>query len=86
MLELKLVFDLVIARNGYFCHSENILLEMLGDERDHIRELGCREILAAPKENLSEALRQFRVPSLKFDARDYIDLVNWNTKSSVNLQ
>ena len=30
---------LVIARNGYFCHSKNILLEMLADERDRIEDL-----------------------------------------------
>jgi len=78
--ELKVIVDPVIARNGYFCHSENILLAMLADERDHIRELGCRRILAARKENASEALRQFRVPSLNFNARDYIDLVNWNNE------
>jgi hypothetical protein len=74
--ELKVIIDPVIARNSYFGHSENILLAMLADERDHIRELGCRQILVARKENASEALRSFRIPSLNFNARDYIDLVN----------
>ena len=78
--ELKKIVDPVIARNGYFCHSENILLAMLADERNHVRELGCRRILAARKENSSKTLRQFRVPNVNFEARDYIDLVNWNNE------
>ena len=50
--ELKAIVDPVIARNGYFCHSENILLAMLADERDHVRELGCRRIPCCTKRDL----------------------------------
>ena len=78
--ELKAIVDPVVVRYGYFCYFENIFLSILTDERDHIRELGCKRILAARKENSSEALQQFRVQSLNFSDRDYIDLVNWNNE------
>ena len=76
--ELKAIVDPVIQRNGYFGHSENILIAMLTDERQPIRELGYRRILAARLEHSSSSkIRQFRVPVLNFDANDYIDLVSW---------
>ena len=75
---LRSIVDEVIQRNAYFCHSENLLLGMLTDEREHIRELAYRRILAARRENiiLSE-VRRFRVPTINFAAKDYIDLVDW---------
>lgn len=78
--ELREVVDEVIQRNAYFVHAENLLLAMVTDSRDHIRKLACRRILAARKENAakSKTVRQFRVPSINFDAVDYIDLVQWN--------
>lgn len=41
--------DPVIQRNAYFAHTENILLTMVTDPREHIRELGLRRILKARK-------------------------------------
>jgi hypothetical protein len=70
--------DPVIQRNGYFGHSENILLAMVTDHRQPIRELGYRRITAARSENpSSRGIRQFRVPTLNLEADDYIDLVAW---------
>ncbi|GBP37966.1 hypothetical protein EVAR_84953_1 [Eumeta japonica] len=45
--DLKCIVDTVIQRNGYFAHSENLLLAMITDERKHIRELAARRILKA---------------------------------------
>ena len=70
--------DKVIQRNAFFGHAENILLAMLSDDRTHIRELAYRRIMAARKENgLSSRVREFRVPSLNFEAKDYTELVEW---------
>ena len=76
--ELREIVDPVIQRNGFFGHSENILLAMITDSRKHIRELAHRRIIAARMEHSSSALvRQFRVPVLNFGAEDYVDLVAW---------
>src|SRR5271163_4312833 len=55
---------------------------MLTDERVHIRELAYRRLMAARKEAEStgaKTIRQFRVPSLNFDAADYTELLDWQT-------
>ncbi|GBM18402.1 hypothetical protein AVEN_72742-1 [Araneus ventricosus] len=36
--ELKVKVDLVIQRNSYFAHAENLLIAMLTDSEPHIRE------------------------------------------------
>jgi len=72
---LKAVIDPVIERNAYFAHPENILLAMLVDERMFVRELAMRRILKARTETYR--LRKFVVPKLNFNAKDYIELIDW---------
>ncbi|GBL81875.1 hypothetical protein AVEN_50478-1 [Araneus ventricosus] len=77
--ELLQVVDPVIQRNAFFAHAENVLLAMLVDAREHIRELGHRRILKArqivPKK---KTVRNFVPPKLNFQASDYIE-INWNS-------
>ncbi|GBM75568.1 hypothetical protein AVEN_268565-1 [Araneus ventricosus] len=55
------------------------MLAMLVDEREHIWELGHRRILKAkqivPKK---KTVRNFVPPKIKFQASDYIEIINWN--------
>lgn len=74
--DLKAIIDPVIARNAYFAHPENLLLAMLTDDKQHVRELGLRRILKA-REVKTKGIRQFKLPSLNFDAADYINLIDW---------
>lgn len=74
---VRAVIDKVIATNAYYAYPENILIAMLTDPREHIRELGLRRILKA-RNNKPEGIRVFKVPTLKFDAQDYVDLINWS--------
>ncbi|CAG4928614.1 unnamed protein product [Colias eurytheme] len=74
---LKMIVDPVIQRNGFFGHTENILLAMLGDERKNIRVLALRKILKA-RDSAVRGVREFKVPQLNFNAVDYIDIVIWN--------
>ncbi|VEN43556.1 unnamed protein product, partial [Callosobruchus maculatus] len=77
---LKVVIDPVILRNSYFAHPENILLGMLGDTREHIRELAVRRILKARNCNKQQSRRKFEVPnSLNMGASSYMDLIDWST-------
>ena len=76
--DIKTVVDPVIQRNGYFGHPENILLTMLTDERSAIRELGLRRIMRArASKTRLRGVRCFEVPTLNFDAAEYIDMINW---------
>jgi hypothetical protein len=74
--ELRDVIDPVLQRNGYFGHPENLLLTMIADERQYIRELGLRRILKARAEKQT-VLREFVVPKLNLDANEYFELINW---------
>lgn len=73
---LKKIIDKVIQRNGYFGHPENLLLAMLGDDREVIRDLAYRRIIKARSENV-QGLRMFKVPTFNFDAKDYTDIITW---------
>lgn len=72
------IIDAVIQRNGYFAHPENILLAMLGDERKLVREQAVNTIMESRLKNDStEKLRSFNVPTLNMSAKDYIDMIDW---------
>ena len=45
--DLKEIVDRVIQRNSFFAHQENILIAMITDDRELVRELGLRRILKA---------------------------------------
>lgn len=75
-INLREIIDKVIQRNGYFGHPENLLLAMLGDDREFVRDLAYRRILKARTENV-QGLRTFKVPSFNFEAEDYTDLITW---------
>lgn len=75
---LQIVVRNVIQRNGFFAHSENILLAMLQDERRRIRELALRRILRAREKKHNFNIRIFEVPKLNFDAEEYFSLINWS--------
>ncbi|GBM34037.1 hypothetical protein AVEN_162218-1 [Araneus ventricosus] len=55
--DLRNIADPVIERNGFFAHTEHLMLAMTQDNTKHIRELGLRRILKArqiKREQLSE--------------------------------
>lgn len=78
-VNLKSVIDPVIQRNAFFAHSENVLLAMLADYREHVRELALRRILKIRRatSDSGTVLRIFEVPTLNLNADDYIDLIDW---------
>lgn len=72
--------DPVIQRNAYFAHPENILLCMIADPKQHIRELALRRILKARhdfRENEKPNIRTFKIPVINFQANNYFDIINW---------
>lgn len=76
---LKKIVDPVLQRNGYFGHSENILLSMLADNRNHIKELALRRIVKIREQTSGLApIRVFKLPSFNFSATEYTDLIDWS--------
>lgn len=74
--DFKTIIDKVIQRNGYFGHPENLLIAMLADDREIIRDLAYRRIVKARTEKAA-GLRMFKVPSFNFDAEDYTNIITW---------
>ncbi|GBN52497.1 hypothetical protein AVEN_259693-1 [Araneus ventricosus] len=68
----------VIPRNAHFAAPENMLLDMLTDERCHVRTLAARRIIKAreigPDGN---CVRRFVIAAVNFRVTDYVDLINW---------
>lgn len=78
------IVDPVHQRNGYFGHSENILLSMLADDRNHIKELALRRIAKIREQTSGLAtIRVFKLPSFNFSAAEYTDLIDWSLYASV---
>lgn len=73
---LQPIIKKVIQDNGYFAHPENILIAMLTDTRNHIRELAVKRILQSRQNDVPH--RIFRIPKINFNAEDYIDLIDWS--------
>ncbi|CAG9826869.1 unnamed protein product [Diabrotica balteata] len=75
--DLKNIIDAVIQRNSYYIHPENLLLCMLTDNRQWVRELALRRIIKARKEK-KVGIRQFKIPEINFNAAEYFELINWS--------
>ncbi|KAK0066895.1 hypothetical protein Bpfe_003630 [Biomphalaria pfeifferi] len=58
------------------CVDENLLIAMVTDDRDHIKQLGLRRILKALQEQKT-GIGKFCIPRLNFDSINYVDLINW---------
>lgn len=75
---LKAIIDPVISRNAFFAHPENLLLAMVTDSRAHVQDLALNRILEARNRRTGTAIREFKVPRLNFEAKDYSDLIFWS--------
>lgn len=76
--ELKVVIDPVIQRNAYFAHPENLLLSLLTDEQQHLREIAVNKIMNARNSPVTgNKPRVFEVPEINFNAICYNEIINW---------
>ena len=74
--DIRAVVHKCIQRNAFFANPENILLTMLVDERQEIKELAARRIKVARKTQQA-AIRKFKVPTLNLSAEEYCNVLNW---------
>ena len=66
---------------SYWAHSENVILAMLGDEREEVRRQAVLRIKRAREEfNDSDHPRQFKAPVVNFGATDYTRMIDWETE------
>ncbi|ESN96663.1 hypothetical protein HELRODRAFT_163757 [Helobdella robusta] len=74
---LRTIVDSVIERNAFYAHPVNLLVSMLFDDRDYIRELACRRIIKARNTDNGFKQRIFKTPKLNFSAKDYTEIISW---------
>lgn len=74
---LKSCVDSVIQRNSFFAHPENLLVAMLFDTREHIRNISLNRIIQARNNGGSSSVRTFNLPVLNFFAEDYTEMIDW---------
>ena len=79
--------------NGYFAHQENVLIAMVGDNYENVRNVGVAKVLARRKQVAEEnandndrplALNNswiclFDVPTLNLEAHAYHELANFHS-------
>ena len=82
--DLYEVVKKTIRKNGYYCHPENVLLGMVHDTDEKVKNKGIQIIqhLRAQDEQRPdgiENIRRFQVPkNINFDARTYYELVDFD--------
>lgn len=76
--ELRNVVIGVAQRNAYFAHQENVILAMLGDENETVREMAVKSILAARRLKIPAKLRKFKLPEINFNAQVYYEMTTSN--------
>ena len=67
----------MIQRNVYYAHPENLLICMMNDDSNDIRELAWRRIKKAKDSLKGKSVRAFKIPKLDFDAECYTDMISW---------
>ena len=70
-----------MLRNGYYAHSENVLVGMLASNEDEVRLKAIQTILSARKESHSHSstkVRQFVVPEINIEANNFYDMIDFS--------
>ena len=68
-----------IARNAYWAHPECLILSMLTDTDEKVREMAVDKIMAIRGESESgdNYTRKFIIPNLQFQAAKYTEMIDW---------
>ena len=70
------VVNKVLQRNAFFAHPENILIAMLFDDEEHVRELGWRRVLKT-RISATTKRRTFIVLKLLLNSQKYYEMIDW---------
>ena len=66
--------------NCFSGHSESILIAMLTDDDPSVLKKAILKILKIRKKKISDSVRKFVRPKIKFNATSYIDMIDWKVK------
>lgn len=77
----KRVFQRIMQVNCFSAHPESILIAMLTDDDPSVRKRAVLKILKIRKKKISDSVRKFVLPKIKFNATSYIDIIDWKVES-----
>jgi hypothetical protein len=66
--------------NCFSGHPESILIAMLTDDDPSVLKKAILKILKIRKKKISDSVRKFVRPKIKFNATSYIDMIDWKVK------
>ena len=74
------IVEPVIQRGAWQAHSENMLLSMMGSDDEIERRFAIKKIIEirGDKELGDDSVRDFHVPTLKWDADSLFNLIDWS--------
>lgn len=75
--KVKSIVQKCIQRNAFFAHSENLLLAQISSNDTLERLDGVNKILEI-RENYSTGIRRFKVPTINFTAKKWINMIEWD--------
>lgn len=71
-----------IQWNGFFAHSENVLLAQLSSKKKSERLDAVLKILKIREHFSHNEIRQFRVPQINFEAKKWTDMIEYDRHST----
>lgn len=75
---LQKIIRKVVQRNGFFAHSENVLLAMLCDEECAENRLQAISLIKKIRDSShNNGIRKFEIPLINFDAKKYTEIIDW---------
>ena len=75
--DINICLDESLNRNGYFLHSENILIAKLSDTDIGIRKLAIIQIMHA-RIVIDDRIRIFKIQTIDFYANCYYELIHYS--------
>lgn len=82
--DLKEVVVKVVDNNSYFLHKENILVSMLTDEQQDIRQAAVDIIMRGRQSsNQPDKIRTFEKPDIDYGARHYTEVVSIDVNDGI---
>ena len=78
----------LLRRNGYFSHSENVLLAGIVDSGIQVRRKAIETILTIRRSlnvnSNNSHVRTYKISNWNYQANDYMDFIEWDNLDSVH--
>ena len=78
--DIQEVVRSVLTRNAFWTHPDQLLLAMVADGQQSVREKTV-QLIRSGRQHQTAEVRQFRLPRLDFSATCYSELITWDAET-----